>query len=100
MVPGGPEFSRLVYGTWRLLDDAEGAAPERLVRRLQLCVERGITTVDTAEVYGAYEVEERLGAALRLDKGLRSRLEIVTKCGLHVPVARPPDRKGAPYQPN
>ena len=97
MSPNGVAFSRLVYGTWRLLDDAEGAAPDRLVRRLQLCVERGITTVDTAEVYGAYEVEERLGAALRLDKGLRPRLEIVTKCGIYVPVPRHPDRKVAQY---
>jgi predicted oxidoreductase len=97
MSPNGVALSRLVYGTWRLLDDAEGAAPERLVRRLQLCVERGITTVDTAEVYGAYEVEERLGAALRLDKGLRARLEIVTKCGIYVPVPRHPDRKVAQY---
>jgi predicted oxidoreductase len=97
MVPGGPELSRLVYGTWRLLDDVDGAAPERLLSRLQLCVERGITTVDTAEVYGAYEVEERVGAALRLDKGLRSKLEIVTKCGIYVPVPRHPDRKVAYY---
>ena len=97
MVPGGPEFSRLVYGTWRLLDDVEAAAPERLLSRMRLCVERGITTVDTAEVYGAYEVEERVGAALRLDKGLRSKLEIVTKCGIYVPVPRHPDRKTAHY---
>jgi len=46
MSPEGVEVSRLVYGTWRLLADAEGAAPEPLVRRLQLCVERGITTVE------------------------------------------------------
>jgi predicted oxidoreductase len=97
MVPGGPEFSRLVYGTWRLLDDAEGAAPERLARRLQLCVERGITTVDTAEVYGAYAVEECLGGALRMEKGLRSKLELVTKCGIYVPVPRHPERKVAHY---
>ncbi len=97
MGPAGPQLSRLVYGTWRLLDDAEGAAPERLLRRLQLCVERGITTVDTAEVYGAYEVEERVGAALRLDPALRSKLEIVTKCGIYVPVPRHPDRKVAHY---
>lgn len=97
MSPEGVALSRLVYGTWRLLDDAEGAAPGPLVRRLQLCVERGITTVDTAEVYGAYEVEERLGAALRLDKGLRSKLEIVTKCGIYVPVPRHPERKVAQY---
>jgi predicted oxidoreductase len=97
MSPGRVELSRLIYGTWRLLDDAEGAAPERLARRLQLCAELGITTVDTAEVYGAYEVEERVGAALRLDKGLRGKLEIVTKCGIYVPVPRHPDRKVAHY---
>src|SRR6185437_11042616 len=39
-----------------------------------------ITTIDTAEVYGGGEVEARLGRALR---GIRHRLQIVTKCGIY-----------------
>lgn len=44
-------------------------------------------TIDTAEIYGGYRVEEVIGAALAIDKGLRARLEIVTKAGIYVPNA-------------
>jgi predicted oxidoreductase len=39
-------------------------APQEINRRLHACVDRGITTIDTAEIYGRYEVESALGAAL------------------------------------
>lgn len=97
MIPGGPAFSRLVYGTWRLLDDAGAATPQAVAARLQACADLGMTTIDTAEIYGAYEVEERLGAALRARPGLRDRLQLVTKCGIYVPNARHPDRQVAHY---
>jgi predicted oxidoreductase len=95
--PGGLELSQLVYGTWKLLDDPDAATPPALAARLEACVELGITTIDTAEIYGRYEVEERLGAALREAPGLRDRLQIVTKLGIYVPVPRHPERKVAFY---
>ena len=97
MVPGGPTLSRLAYGTWRLLDDPAAATPEAVAARLEGCAEAGMTTVDTAEIYGGYEVEERLGAALRARPGLRQRLEIVTKCGIYIPTPRHPERQIAHY---
>lgn len=97
IAPNGPEFSRLVFGTWRVLDDKESASPAELLKRLQLCADLGITTIDTAEIYGLYRVEEAIGAALKLDGGLRSKLEIVTKCGIYVPCEFHPDRKVAHY---
>ena len=95
--PNGPEFSRIAYGTWRLLDHAESAAPRALLERLQRCADLGLTTIDTAEIYGGYRVEEALGAALALDKGLRARLEIVTKAGIYVPNTFHRDRKVSYY---
>jgi predicted oxidoreductase len=95
--PAGPELSRLVYGTWRLFDDRPNATPQHLLRRLETCLEHGITSVDTAEIYGDYEVEEVLGEALALSPGLRQRLEIVTKCGIYVPTGRHPERRVAFY---
>lgn len=86
-----PEFSSLVYGTWRMLDD--GSSIQDINARLNRCVELGITTIDTAEIYGLYEVEEALGKALALSPGLRDKLEIVTKAGIYVPNSRHPDRK-------
>jgi predicted oxidoreductase len=92
-----PRFSPIAYGTWRLLGDPAGAAPDPLAARLEACADLGLTTLDTAEVYGAYEVEERLGAALRASPGLRARLQIISKCGIYVPVPRHPERRVAFY---
>jgi predicted oxidoreductase len=95
--PNGPVFSQLVYGTWRVLDDAASATPQNLLARLHKCLELGITTIDTAEIYGLYRVEEFVGQALKLEPGLRDKLEIVTKFGIYVPCEFHPDRKTAFY---
>lgn len=95
LAPNGPEFSRLVYGTWRVLDD--GSSLQELNRRLNHCADLGMTTIDTAEIYGLYEVEEALGKALALSPGLRDRLEIVTKAGIYVPNKFHPERRTAFY---
>ncbi|MDB6120710.1 MAG: ydhF [Verrucomicrobiaceae bacterium] len=95
--PNGPTFSEIVFGTWRVLDDAATATPENMLARLHKCHELGITTIDTAEIYGVYKVEEFLGQALKLDPALRHKLEIVTKCGIYVPCEFHPDRKTAFY---
>jgi predicted oxidoreductase len=95
IAPQGPEFSRLVYGTWRMLKDHPTA--QEINRRLQVCAELGITTIDTAEIYGVYEVEAALGAALALSPGMRDKLEIVTKAGIYVPCKYHPDRRTTHY---
>lgn len=93
----GPRLSQIVYGTWRLFADPERADPSSLAERLQACAEMGMTTIDTAEVYGKYEVEVRLGEALRQRPGLRDELQIITKMGIYVPVPRHPERTVAYY---
>jgi len=56
IAPNGPECSRMVYGTWRLL--ATKPTAQEINRRLHACLELGMTTIDTAEIYGLYEVEK------------------------------------------
>jgi len=91
------EFSRIVYGTWRLLDDAESASPQAINARLNACLDQGVSTIDTAEIYGLYEVEEALGKALALSPGLRNKLKLISKCGIYVPCKYHPDRTVAFY---
>lgn len=99
IAPNGPEFSRLVYGTWRILDEEDKAncTPQALLSRFKACADMGITTLDTAEIYGVYKVEEAIGGALKLDPAFRSKIEIVTKCGIYIPCEFHPDRKVAHY---
>jgi predicted oxidoreductase len=86
-----PSLSAMVYGTWRMLD--EQTSLQDINRRLNRCVELGVTTIDTAEIYGGYRVEAALGSAMALSPGLRNKLAIVTKAGIYVPNALSPQRK-------
>lgn len=99
IAPNGPEFSRLIYGTWRILDEEDKAncTPQVLLDRFKACADLGITTLDTAEIYGTYHVEEAIGGALKLDKAFRDKIEIVTKCGIYIPCEFHPERKTAFY---
>jgi predicted oxidoreductase len=99
IAPNGPEFSRLVYGTWRILDDEDkgNCTPQALLDRFKACADLGITTLDTAEIYGTYHVEEAIGGALKLDPSFRDKIEIVTKCGIYIPCDFHPERKVAFY---
>lgn len=80
-------FSRLVYGMWRLGDDAD-TSPGHVQAKIEACLAQGITTMDQADIYGGYTAEGLLGAALRAAPDLRDRLEIVTKCDIVAPVGR------------
>lgn len=93
-----PEFSRIAFGTWRLLNDRDRPGdPDAILEKLRACLDAGITTIDTAEIYGGYQVEEAIGAALRRDPGVASRVEIITKCGIYVPSRFHPERRTAHY---
>ena len=86
------EFSRLIYGMWRIGDDNNTTAAH-VEKKVQLCLDQGITTFDQADIYGGYTAEAILGAALGKNPSLRQRMEIVTKCDIVAPVGRYSDRK-------
>lgn len=80
LAPQGPEFSRFVMGYWRLMD--WNMSPVQLASFIEEHLDLGITTVDHADIYGGYLCEAAFGEALKLAPALRSRMEIVTKCGI------------------
>lgn len=81
------EFSRLIYGMWRLGDDND-TSPAHVERKIQTCLGQGITTFDQADIYGGYAAEAVLGGALKANPALRARMEIVTKCDIVAPAGR------------
>jgi predicted oxidoreductase len=84
---GNIDLSRLVYGMWRLGDDADTSA-SHVQAKIEACLAQGITTFDQADIYGGYEAEAILGHALRAAPQLRDKMEIVTKCDIVAPVGR------------
>ncbi|MGB1208993.1 MAG: aldo/keto reductase [Paracoccaceae bacterium] len=81
-------FSRLVYGMWRLADEGADMSVAAVTRKIELCLDQGITTFDQADIYGGYAAEAVLGQALATNPALRARMEIVTKCDIVAPVGR------------
>ena len=93
---GEVEVSRIVYGMWRLADDPD-RSPDHVRRKVEACLEQGITTFDQADIYGDYESEGVFGECLRAAPGLRERIEIVTKCDIHLMSDKAPDRRVKHY---
>ena len=89
------EFSRIVHGYWRLMD--WNISDNELVKLIEEVYDLGITTVDHADIYGNFSCEEKFGNALKLNKGLREKLQIVTKCGIKFPSVNRPENKSHCY---
>ena len=89
-------LSRLVYGMWRLADDPDTSS-DHVHAKIDACLEQGITTLDHADIYGDYGVEEIFGHALNAAPHLRDQIEIVTKCGIVAPAGRYTDTRVKHY---
>ena len=83
----GPECSRIIAGFWRLRNWDMDAG--RLHDFVLSCLDMGVTTLDHADIYGDYTCERVFGEAVsagtaRIPDSLRSRMQIVTKCGIRL----------------
>lgn len=76
----GLTLSRVIQGFWRL--GLWGWSAKELAAFMHGCIERGVTTFDTAEVYSATACEKQIGDALAFDPTLRGQIELVSKTGI------------------
>lgn len=77
----GLTTSRIGLGTWAIGGWMWGGSDEKdAIATIRSAVERGITLIDTAPVYGFGRSEEIVGKALA--GGLRDKVQIATKVGL------------------
>ena len=88
---GLPAFSALVYGAWRMADGTDTSAQTAL-KKIQLCLDMGISTFDHADIYGDYRCESLFGEALKLAPGLKQKMQIVSKCGIKLISSKYPER--------
>lgn len=89
------KMDRVVHGHWRLLDWKLGK--EGLYKLTREIMELGLSTIDTADIYGGFSCEEAFGEVLKANKGLREELTIVTKCGIVFPCEKRPQYKSHHY---
>lgn len=55
---------------------------QEYLSQIKKTLDIGVYTFDHADIYGHYTTEEEFGAALKLDPSLRSKIQIITKCGI------------------
>ncbi|RIV85760.1 aldo/keto reductase [Aurantiacibacter zhengii] len=83
----GITVSPLAWGMWR----SDGSSQD-VATCLHTALDAGIDLIDTADIYGWNghssfgDVEEKLGAVLRAEPGLRQRMVLATKGGITPPV--------------
>lgn len=75
--------SRVSLGFWRMLD--WGLDDGALRRLIDTALDLGITTLDHADIYGDYRVEEAFGDALAGHPGWRDRVELISKATIVYP---------------
>jgi predicted oxidoreductase len=83
--------SRIVHGQMRMA--GWKLSGQELLRLMEEVIEMGVTSFDHADIYGSYRCEALLGDVLTLKKGLREKIEIITKCGINLITDKFPDRK-------
>ena len=74
------QVSQIILGLMRIND----MAPEKVLDLIKAALDAGINLLDIADCYGGGRCEEILGEALALEKGLREKFFIQTKCGIRV----------------
>jgi predicted oxidoreductase len=74
------DFSRLILGTWRI--GAWELSSAQIANLIEGCLDLGIDTFDLADIYNSYGCEEMFGAALQASPGLKSRIKLISKCGI------------------
>jgi diketogulonate reductase-like aldo/keto reductase len=77
-LPSGERVPALGMGTWKMGDDAPQRAEE--IATLRLGIERGLTLIDTAEMYGEGRSEELIAEAI---EGQRDKVFLVSKVYPH-----------------
>ena len=74
------KLSRVIQGYWRL--NSWNLSKNELVDFIQKRIDIDVTSSDHADIYGDYTCEELFGDALKVDKSLRKKLQIITKTGI------------------
>ncbi len=87
----GAADSRLILGLWRI--GQWGLSLGQVADLVGACLDLGIDTFDVADIYFDYQCESLFGAALRTNPALKSRIKLISKCGIAlVTPARPAHR--------
>ncbi len=90
-------LSPLIVGTMRLGLWGAQMNSQQLQEFIEESIEFGLTTFDHADIYGDYTTEADFGKVLKNNSSLRTKLQLITKCGIRRVCANRPDHKIKSY---
>jgi predicted oxidoreductase len=77
--------------------DGTDTSAQTALKKIQQCLDLGLTTFDHADIYGDYRCEALFGEALKLQPGLKHKMQIVSKCGIQLISSKYPSRQVKHY---
>jgi len=95
LCPQGLEVSRLVYGVWRFMNHPLQGDQKKIRNLVDICLERGVTSFDHADIYGSYQCEALFGQSIGSSQ--RQRMELISKCGIKLVSSARPEHRSKSY---
>jgi len=95
LTPQGAEFSRIIFGMWRLSEWSLSVHERRQL--IEATLELGVTSFDHADIYGNYQSEALFGEVLAAAPHLREQMQLVSKCGIKLLSSRRPEHRLKTY---
>ncbi len=83
-------LSEFIAGFWRM--DAWALSTQQRLTLIETYLELGVTSMDHADIYGEYQCETLFGEALALKPSLRSKMQLISKCGIKPAFPSTPER--------
>ena len=87
----GPALSRIVAGAWRW------DSTVKVDELINASLDSGITSFDHADIYGDYENQEIFGAVIKRNPALRTKMQLISKCGIMLVSAKHPGTRVKHY---
>lgn len=84
-------FSSVIAGTMNWGQWGAKFSTQQYLEIIDQCLEIGVTTFDHADIYGHYTTEEDFGRAIHGNSSLRSRMQLITKCGIRMVTPNRPE---------
>jgi predicted oxidoreductase len=91
------QFSSVIAGTMNWGQWGSNFTTDQYTEIINQCLEIGVTSFDHADIYGHYTTEEDFGRALAGNSSLRSKMQLITKCGIKLTTPNRPTHQIKSY---